>query len=130
MAWTCTYGAQGVELCFADRCDGDDVLDAHEAIYRHRYEQGLHYIFADFAKVEYLDLSLADLLRIAEHDRQYLLRNPPHLLVMVAPQAPVLGILRTYESYMAGSPLRTSISNTRNEALAWLRAEMLEPMYA
>ena len=130
MPWTCTYGAQGVELHFSERCDGEEMLDAHEAIYRHRYEQGLHYIIADFARVEYLDVSLADLLRIAEHDRQYLLRNPPHLLVMIAPQAPVLGLLRSYESYMAGSSLRTSISNTRAEGLAWLRAEMLEPMYA
>ena len=130
MPWTCTHGAQGVELHFSDRCCGEDLLDAHEAIYRHRYEQGLHYIIADFARVEYLDLSLADLLRIAEHDRQYLLRNPPHLLVMIAPQAPVMGLLRTYEQYMQGSTLRTYISSTRQEALAWLRVEMLEPMYA
>lgn len=128
MPWKSTYGAQGVELNFSDRCNGDEVLDAHESIYRHRYAEGLHYIIADFSRVEYLELSLADLLRVAEHDRQYLLRNPPHLLVMIAPQAPVLGLLRMYEQYMEGSSLRATITNTRHEALAWLQAEMLDPV--
>lgn len=128
MPWKTTYGAQGVELSFSDRCDGEEILDAHESIYRHRYEEGLHYIIADFAQVEFLDLSLADLLRIAEHDRQYLLRNPPHCLAMIAPQAQVLGLMRAYEEYMSGSNLRTRISNTRAEALLWLRSEMLEPI--
>jgi hypothetical protein len=130
MPWKTIYGAQGVEVHFSDRCDGTDLLDAHEAVYEHRYEEGLHYILADFAQVEYLDLSLADLLRIADHDRQYLLRNPPHLVAIVAPQAPVMGLLRTYEHYMEGSPLRTCISHTRAEALMWLRSEMLEPVAA
>lgn len=128
MPWKTTYGAQGVELSFSEHCTGDDVLGAHESVYRHRYEEGLHYIIADFARVDFLDLSLADLLRIAEHDRQYLLRNPPHLLAMVAPQAQVLGLLRAYEQFMQGSSLRTTIANTRSEALVWLRSEMLEPM--
>jgi hypothetical protein len=128
MPWKSTYGAQGIELHFSERCDGHDLLAAHESIYRHKYAEGLHYVIADFSCVEYLDLSFADLLRIAEHDRQYLLRNPAHLLVMVAPQAPVLGWLRTYERYMEGSNLRTAITNTRSEALVWLHSEMLDPV--
>lgn len=126
MPWKSMYGAQGVELHFNGHCDNADIMDAHDAVYAHRYEEGLQYIIADFTRVEYLDLSLADLLRLADHDRQYLLRNPSHLLAMVAPQAPVLRLLRMYEHYMEGSPLRTHIANTHAEALSWLRGEMLE----
>ena len=128
MPWKTTYGAQGVELSFSERCTGEDILGAHDAVYRHRYEEGLHYIIADFAQVEFLDLSLADLLRIAEHDRQYLLRNPPHCLAMIAPQAHVLGLMRAYQQFMEGSTLRATIANTRSEALLWLRSEVLESM--
>ncbi len=128
MPWKSTYGDRGIELHFSGNCDGQDLLDAHEAIYSHKYVEGLQYIIADFTLVEYLDLSLADLLRIADHDRQYLLKNPPHLLVMIAPQAAVLGLLRTYQHYMEGSSLRSTIANTRNEALGWLQAEMFDPV--
>jgi hypothetical protein len=128
MPWKSTYSAQGIDLQFSGRCDGDDVLSAHEATYRHRYAEGMHYIIADFSRVEFLDLSLADLLSIAEHDRQYLLHHPPHLLVMVAPQAPVVSLLRAYEEFMAGSNLRTAIASTRAEAIAWLHSRMLEPV--
>lgn len=127
MPWKSIYGAQGVEIRFSGRCDGAECTDAREAIYGHHYEEGLQYVVADFTNVEYLDLSLADLLKYAEHDRQYLLRNPSHLLALVAPQAPVLRLLRMYEHYMEGSPLRAHIAATRVEALSWLRNEMLEP---
>lgn len=130
MPWKTIYGARGVEVHFSERCDAAEVMDAHEAVYGYRYEEGLHYIFVDLAQVEYLDLPLADLLRIADHDRQYLLRNPSHCVAIVAPQAPVLALVRTYEQYMEGSTLRTCIANTRTEALEWLRSEMLEPVAA
>lgn len=126
MPWKSIYGAQGVELNFSGHCDSTEVMDAHEAVYGHRYEEGLQYIIADFTRVEYLDLSLADLLRLADHDRQYLLRNPSHLLAIIAPQAPVLRLLRTYEHYMEGSPLRARITSTHVDAVSWLRSEMLE----
>jgi hypothetical protein len=126
MPWTIAYGSQGVELVFSGRCGGEDLLGAHEAIYSHRYTEGLQYIVADFSLVEYLEPSLAELLRIADHDRQYLLRNPPYLVAFIAPQALVLGMLRTYVDFMEGSTLRTQISSTRSEALAWLRSEILE----
>ena len=128
MPWKSTYGDRGIELHFSGHCDGHDLLAAHESIYDHKYVEGLPYIITDFTLVEYLDLSLADLLRIADHDRQYLLRNPPHLLAMIAPQAAVIGLLRTYQHYMEGSTLRSSISNTRAEALAWLQAELFDPV--
>jgi hypothetical protein len=127
MPWKPIYSAQGIDLQFSGQCGGDDLLNAHAAVYSHRYAEGMHYIIADFANVEYLDLSLADLLRIAEHDRQYLLHNPPHLLVMIAPQAPVVSLMRAYEEFMQGSNLRTQIASTRAEGIAWLHSRMLEP---
>jgi anti-anti-sigma regulatory factor len=125
MPFDATYGARGVEVHFIGRCDGAEVLDAHERIYIHRYEEGFQYVIADFSRVEFLDVATADLLRIAEHDRQYLLRNPGYLLVVIAPQAPVAGLIRTFQHFMEGTSLRAHLTSTREAAMAWLRSEML-----
>ena len=110
---------------FTDRSDGDEVYAANREVYLHVYEEGFQYAIVDFSKVEQLELPLADLLRIAEHDRQYLLRNPPYLLAMIAPQAHVFGLARTFERYMEGSTLRSTVVETRDEAIAWLNTEMM-----
>jgi hypothetical protein len=125
MAWKTTYGARGADVCFTDRSDGDEVYEANREVYLHPYEEGFQYAIVDFSKVEQLDLPLADLLRIAEHDRQYLLRNPPYLLAMIAPQAHVFGLARTFERYMEGSTLKSTVVTTRDEAIAWLNSEMM-----
>ncbi len=126
MPWKSMFRSHGVELHFSGHCNNAEVMDARDAAYEHRYEEGLQYMIVDFTRVEYLDLALADLLRLADHDRQYLLRNPSHVLAIVAPQAPVLRLLRMYEHYMEGSPLLMQITSTHAEAISWLRSEMLE----
>jgi hypothetical protein len=126
MPFNATYGARGVDVLFSGRCTGEEILDMHSRVYSHRYEEGFHYVIADFSRVEYLDIQIADLLRMAEHDRQYLLRNPSYLLATIAPQAPVSGWLRTFEGFMEGTSLRSHIVRTREEAITWLRTEMLE----
>jgi hypothetical protein len=126
MPFDATYGARGSEVHFIGRCDGAEVLDAHERIYMHRYAEGFQYIIADFSRVEFLDIATADLLRMAEHDRQYLLRNPSYFLAVIAPQAPVATLIRTFQHFMEGTSLRTQLTSTREAAVAWLRSEMLE----
>ena len=125
MPWKTTYGARGADVRFTDRSDGDEVYAANREVFLHAYEEGFQYAIVDFSTVEQLDLPLADLLRIAEHDRQYLLRNPPYLLAIIAPQAPVFGLARTFERYMEGSSLRSTVVETRDEAIAWLNNEMM-----
>ena len=44
---------------------------------------------------------------------------------MIAPQAPVFGLARTFERYMEGSTLRSTVVETRDEAIAWLNGEMM-----
>jgi hypothetical protein len=124
MSWTTTYGARGADVTFWDQSDGDEVYEANREVYLHRYEEGLQFAIVDFSRVERLELPLADLLRIADHDRQYLLRNPPYLLAVIAPQAHVFGLARTFERYMEGSTLRSTVVKTREEAVAWLNGEM------
>jgi hypothetical protein len=126
MPFDATYGARGIDILFSGRCTGSEILDAHARVYSHRYEEGFHYVIVDFSRVEFLDIQIADLLRMAEHDRQYLLRNPSYLLATIAPQAPVSGWLRIFQSFMEGTSLRSQIVNTREEAITWLRMEMLE----
>ena len=110
---------------FTDRSDGCEVYEANREVFLHSYEEGFQYAIVDFSTVEQLDLPLADLLRIAEHDRQYLLRNPPYLLAVIAPQAHVFGLARTFERYMEGSTLKSTVVRTRDEANAWINNEMM-----
>ena len=124
MTWTISYGARGVDVRFSDRSNGEEACAVNREIFQHEYAEGFQYAIVDFSRVERLDLPLADLLRIAEHDRQYLLRNPPYLLVAIAPQAHVAGLIRTFEHYMKGSALRSRVVATRDEAIAWLNNEM------
>ena len=126
MPWTTTYGARGADVRFMDESDGEEVYEANREVFLHRYDEGFQYAIVDFTKVARLDLPLADLLRIAEQDRQYLLRNPPYLLAMIAPQGHVFGLARTFQRYMEGSTLRSAVVKTRDEAIAWLNAEMTE----
>jgi anti-anti-sigma regulatory factor len=126
MPFDATYGARGVEIRFAGRCDSTEVLDIHEQVHTHRYEEGFQYVIVDFSSVEFLDVATADLLRIAEHDRQFLLHNPGYLLVAIAPQAPVSGLMRTFQHFMEGTTLRIHVTSTRDAAVAWLRSEILE----
>jgi hypothetical protein len=126
MPWTTTFGPQGAEVRYYGRTDGREVYDSNDEVYLHAYEQGLQYALVDFSRLEYFDVSIADLLRIAEHDRQYLLRNPPYCLAMIAPQAHVSGLAKTFERFMEGSTLRSVVVRTRDEALAWLNAELTE----
>jgi len=120
MSWTATYDSRGCAVCFTDLTDSDEVLAAHRAIFVHPYEEGLQYVLADFSAVERLDLSLVDLLQMAEHDRQYLLRNPTYLAAMIAPQAHVSALMRTFAGYMEGSQHQSVIVSSRSDALAWL----------
>jgi len=125
MPWTAEYSARGADLRFFERSDGVEIYEANMEVYWHPYEDGFHYVIVDFSAVEYLDVSLADLLRLADHDRQYLLRNPSYLLVTIAPQGHVFGLARMFEHYMEGSTLRSTVVASRAEALAWLDAELL-----
>jgi len=126
MPFNATYGARGVDVLLSGRCTGEEILDLHSRIHSYHYEEGFHYVIADLSLVDYLDIQIADLLRMAEHDRQYLLLNPAYLLATIAPQASVSGWLRTFEGFMEGTNLRTNIVRTREEAITWLRTEMLE----
>lgn len=126
MPWTSKYGSRGAEVRYLGRTVGEDLCDANRSVLGHSYPEGCQQVLVDFSRVEELDVPLADLLKIAEHDRQYLLRNPSFLLAIVAPQAHVSGLMRTFARYMEGTPMRTTIVRTRDEAVAWLDAEMAD----
>jgi hypothetical protein len=126
MPWTSKYGARGAEVRYLGRTVGEELCDANRAVLTHAYSDGFHYVLVDFSRVEALDAPLADLLRIAEHNRQYLLRNPSFLLAVIAPQAHVSGLMRTFAWYMEGTSQRATVVRTRAEAVAWLDAEMAD----
>lgn len=126
MPWTTTIGPQGAEVRFFGRTEGREVFEAKREALLQTYEQGLQYAVIDFSRIDYLDLLQADLLRIAEYDRQYLLRNASYLLAIIAPQASVSGLAKTFQRFMEGSTMRSVVVRTRDEALAWLQTELTE----
>lgn len=126
MPWTSKYGTRGAEVRYSGRTAGEELCDANSAVLTHPYSDGLQYVLVDFSRVEELDESLADLLRIAEHNRQYLLLNPSFLLAVIAPQAHVSGLMRTFARYMEGTSQRATVVPTRDQAVAWLEAEMAD----
>jgi hypothetical protein len=126
MPFDLTFVARGVEVRFSGRCDVTEVLEVRERIYSHHYEEGFQYVIVDFSCAEFLDLATVDLLRIAEQDRQYLLRNPGHLVAVIAPQAPIAGLMRTFRHFMEGTALQFHVINTREAALMCLRSQALE----
>lgn len=124
MPWTSKYEARGAEVRYSGHAVGEELCDANRCVLSHAYPDGFQYVLVDFSRVEALDAPLADLLKIAEHNRQYLLRNPSFLLAVIAPQAHVSGLMRTFTRYMEGTSQRATIVHTRDEAMAWLDAEM------
>jgi hypothetical protein len=123
MPWSNRFADCGVDCRFSGATDGSEVIAANEEIFSHRYAEALRYIIVDFSAAESLNLPTADLLGLAEIDRQYLLRNPSYSLAMIAPQGVVFGYARTFERFMEGSPLRSTVVQTREQALGWLRDE-------
>ena len=123
MPWSTCYANDGVDCRFMGATDSADVYAANDEIFSHRYAETLRYVIVDFTQAESLDLPTADLLGLAEGDRQYLLRNPPYALAMIAPQGVVFGHARTFERFMEGSPLKSIVVQTREQALGWLRNE-------
>jgi hypothetical protein len=126
MPWSNTYTESGVDCRFTGATHGAEIYAANDAIFVHTYADRFRYAIVDFTLVESLDLPTADLLRIAEGDRQYLLRNPSYALVMIAPQGVIFGRARTFERFMEGSTLRSTVVQNREQALAWLRSEGFE----
>jgi hypothetical protein len=121
MPWSTCYGNDGVDCRFTGATHGAEVIAANEEVFNHRYAGGLRYAIVDFSQAESLNLPTADLLSLAEIDRQYLLRNPPFALAIIAPQGVAFGAARTFERFMEGSPLKSTVVQTRQQALGWLR---------
>lgn len=126
MPWSTIYSEHGADCRFTGDTNGDEIFAASTATLSHGYQQHLHYAILDFSKAESLDLPTADLLRVAARDRQYLLRNPPYALAMIAPQGIAFGYARTFERFMEGSALRSTVVETREQALEWLREQGAE----
>jgi len=123
MPWSACFAESGADCRFSGDTDATEVVAANHEIFKHRYPEALRYVIVDFSAAESLNLPTADLLGLAETDRQYLLRNPPYALAMIAPQGVVFGYARTFERFMEGSPLRSTVVQTREQALGWLRRE-------
>lgn len=121
MPWSTSYSGNGADCRFTGAADGEQIRAATIDILVHQYDEHLKFVIVDFTAAQSMDLPTADLLRVAESDRQYLLMNPAYAMVMIAPQGIVFGHARTFQRFMEGSTLRSAVVQTRDQALAWLR---------
>jgi hypothetical protein len=121
MAWSCSFTECSAECRFSGPTDGEDIFAADFEMLSHRYDGQFQYALLDFTQADSMTLLTADLIRVAEKDRQYLLRNPPYSVVLIAPQGVVFGHARMYERFMEGTALRSKVVQTREQAMEWLR---------
>ena len=122
MPWSMSFTECSADCRFTGPTDGDELFAADIEMFSHRYNEQFKYALVDFTQAESMNLLTADLLRLAETDRQYLLRNPPYAIVIIAPQGLVFGHARMYERFMEGTALRSKVVRTRDEGTNWLRS--------
>jgi hypothetical protein len=127
MPFSTSFTETGADCRFTGPTDGEEIYAANTAVFAHAYDEALKYAIVDFSLAESMDLPTADLLRIAERDRRYLLCNPPYALVMIAPQGLVFGHARTFERFMEGTSMRSAVVQNREQAIQWLREQGLMP---
>lgn len=125
MPYSTRFTENGADCRFMGPTNGEEFYAANIEIFVHPYDEEFKYAIVDFSLAESIDLPTADLLRTAEQDRQYLLRNPACALVMIAPQGVVFGHARMFERFMEGSSLRSAVVQDRTQALQWLRDQGL-----
>lgn len=123
MPWSTSYSGNSADCRFTGATDGEQVRTAITDTLVHRYDGHLKHVIIDFSLAQSMDLPTADLLRVAESDRLYLLLNPAYAMVMIAPQGIVFGHARTFQRFMEGSSLRSAVVQTRKEAVEWLRQQ-------
>lgn len=100
-----------------------DFLGLNAEVFSHAYAGGKpRFALLDFSRAERVDLSSADLERIAEEDRRDAPMIADTAVLIVAPQTLTYGLARMWEGLVDPLSLESMVVRTRPEAEAWLAA--------
>src|SRR5829696_4009961 len=98
MAYTIDFQTTGARLCFTEFVSGQELLDAKAEVFGHAFDSAAHYILCDFSDAAKFDIPSSDVDRLVEQDRAEISRHPHLLEVVIAPQNPVYGLARMWQT--------------------------------
>jgi hypothetical protein len=122
MPWQATYSAQGVEVRFDGIVTAQEIEAANDALYAHAYAEGLRYQLADFSAVTAINLTAADVQRLADQDQRLAPQGAVVHIALVAPQPLTYGLGRMWQAYVETAGIDVRVCRSRAEALDWLRS--------
>ena len=126
MPRTIEFRREGAHLDFTGIVTGEDLFGVNDVVLDHDYPGPPRYALFDFSRAERVDVSTADLQRVAEEDQ----RDAEHIagvaIVIVAPQTLTYGLARMWEGLVDPTPLLSQVVRTRGEAITWLSGHGIE----
>jgi len=126
MPRTIEFRRQGAHLDFTGIVTGEDLFGVNDVILGYDYPGPPRYALFDFSRAERVDVSTADLQRVAEEDRRDAERIAGVAIVIVAPQTLTYGLARMWEGLVDPTPLLSQVVRTRGEAITWLAGQGIE----
>lgn len=127
MPWQAAYSDTGAEITFIGVVTAQEICDANDAVYTRPYTGEFLYCIFDFTAASRVDVSAADVQRIAEQDRRYAPSHPRLAAVVVASEPYVFGMARMWEAYVESSGIHSRVARSRDAAIDWLRACGITP---
>jgi hypothetical protein len=103
----------------------NDFMDAVDAIYAHKYPDGLHFQLADLSSVTEFSVSADTMRSVGTRDLRESKALPTQHLVVVAPPSSYTRLMnKVWEIWAMDNDhapsVKTNIVNTFPEAIAWL----------
>ena len=122
MPRTIEYRPTGAHINFHGIVTGVDLFDVNDEVFAHDYPGKPQYALLDFTGAERIDISGADVQRVAEQDQEDAERIAGVAVVIVAPQTLTFGLARMWEGLVDPVDLDSGVVRSRPEAVRWLAA--------
>ena len=116
----------GIELIGKGIVTGEEILNCNRIIYSGDILRRQRYQLVDFAEVEELVVSNADIAELAHQDIEASKTNPDIIIAVVARQNLAFGLARMWEAHAEKATFQTMVFRERREALAWIKEKMGE----
>ena len=116
----------GIELVGQGVVTGEEIQNCNRIIYSGDTLRRQKYQLVDFAEVEELVVSNADIAELAHQDIEASKINPNIIIAVVAKHSLAFGLARMWEAHADKATFETMVFRERREALAWIKEKMGE----
>lgn len=122
MSHTIDFTPNGVDIIFAGVVHVAEVITANHEFWEHDYAPTFEYVIWDMTAVTQLDLSTAEIHRVADDDSHFAPGHRELIQVIVAPTDLMFGISRMWEAFTETADFASMVVRTRGEAIELLRS--------